>query len=97
MLRLVLLLLATFFAWESVRYAAERYLSGVFVATRPLHPVLVAALPLYVLWPDWVAALGIAGATGLLVGVADKWFDGSPDVPQYVPRTRSFGQLPPLP
>lgn len=97
MLRLVLLVLATFFVWETLRYIAERYISGIFTTTRPLHPFLVAGLPFYVLWPDWVAALGVAGAVGLLVGVADKWLSPVSTVPQYVPRTQRAGGLPPLP
>lgn len=98
MLELVLLVLATFFVWESLRYAAEQYASSVFTATRAVHPILVAALPLYVLWPDWVWALGVAGAVGLLVGIADKWLSPAPTpAPMYVPRGRSSGGLPPLP
>lgn len=97
MLRLVLTLFATFWAWETLRFAAEQYLSSAFSATRALHPLVVAALPLYVLWPDWVAALGVAGATGLLVALVDRFLAGLPE-PVVIPRQRSSNLgLPPLP
>lgn len=94
---LVLLLLATFWIWETVRYALERYASSIFDATRALHPLLVAAVPLGVLWPDWVSALAVAGGAGLLVAVVDRWIGGSSQ-PMIVPRGRSRSRgLPSLP
>jgi hypothetical protein len=94
---LVLLVLATFFVWQTIRFAAEALASRVFTATRPAHPLLVVSLPLYVLWPHWIAALGVAGATALLVALSDRLFNSSPAVPIPLPRTRTRGSLPPLP
>jgi hypothetical protein len=94
---LVLLVFATFFVWETLRYALENFASGVFSATRVLHPLLVAALPLYVLWPDWVSALGVAGLTGVVVALADRLFSTPAATPLPIPRRRSTGGLPPLP
>lgn len=96
-LRLVLILLATFWAWETLRFAMESYLSRWFALSRPVHPLLVASLPLWVLWPDWVAALAVAGATGLLVAVVDRVFSAARTSPVVVPRPRRQGGLPPLP
>jgi hypothetical protein len=95
-LRIILLVLATFWAWETVRYPVERYAGQLFSYSRPLHPLIVAAFPLYVLWPDWVAGLGVAGATGLAVGLVDRYLgSGGPAVPVQLPRRRN--SLPPLP
>ena len=96
MLDLVLILLATFWAWETLRYAVESVAPRVVAATRPLHGVIAAALPLYVLWPNWVAALAVAGATGLLVAWTDRAFGNSAPTPISIPR-RDRGGLPPLP
>lgn len=71
-MRLVLLLLATFWAWGALRALLETLVPGIFAATRAVHPLVVAGLPLVVLWPDWVAALAVAGATGILVGLTDR-------------------------
>lgn len=97
MLRLLLILLATFWAWETLRFVLETYAGRVFSLTRPVHPLVVAALPLYVLWPDWVAALGVAGATGLLVVWTERLFVSEPVQQVQVPRRRQPGSLPPLP
>jgi hypothetical protein len=98
-MRLVLVLLATFWAWETLRYILERYAGPVFSATRPLHPFVVAALPLYILWPDWVAALAVAGAAGLLVAVVDRALVGEPAQQLQIPRRRGLrgDGLPPMP
>lgn len=93
--QLVLTVLATFFLWESLRFVLETYASRVFTLTRPVHPLFVVALPLYVLWPDWLAALAAAGATGLVVATVDKVF-GAPVAPVVIPRPNRGG-LPPLP
>jgi hypothetical protein len=93
-LELILLVLSTFWLWETIRYTAERFIPAVFDATRPVHPLVVAAWPVAVLWPDAVSALGVAGATGLLVAATDRWFAGPPVV---IPRRRSRGGLPNLP
>lgn len=95
-MRLVLIGLATFYLWETVRFAVERYAPSVFNATRVVHPLVVAAFPLAVLWPDWIAALGVAGAVGLLVAVVDRWM-GQPSQSVMLPRRRTRGGLPPLP
>lgn len=97
MSELVLLTLATFFLWSSIRYPAERYVGSYFDTTRVLHPLVVAALPLVVLWPEWVPALAVAGLVGLLVGVTDKYFGGpSPTATPFQVNRRRSG-LPPLP
>lgn len=97
-MRLILALFATFWAWETLRFTLERYAGAAFTATRPLHPLVVASLPLYILWPDWVAALGVAGATGLLVAVVDRALvvEATPQLP-VSRRRRTQGGLPPLP
>lgn len=95
-MNLVLVLLATFWAWETVRFGLETYASHLFSNTRVVHPLLVAALPLYILWPDWVSALGVAGAVGLLVAVVDRVFMAEPVHQLPIPRRRTGG-LPPLP
>lgn len=96
-MELLLALFATFWAWESLRYAVESFAPRVFAGTRVLHPLAVAALPLYILWPNWVAALAVAGAVGLLVAVVDKTFMAPPPQQLQVPRRRSQQGLPPLP
>ena len=97
MKHLVLVLLATFWMWETFRYLLERYAANIFAATRPIHPFLVAFVPGYLLWPRWVAALGVAGAVGILVGLVDRYL-APPPVPNYVPVRRSLRDgLPPLP
>jgi membrane protein implicated in regulation of membrane protease activity len=93
---LVLLVLATFFVWETARFAAETYAPGHFATTRVVHPLLVAALPLAVLWPEWVTALGVAGASGLLVAVVDRFVAPSAP-PAILPRGTTRHGLPPLP
>lgn len=97
-MELVLIVLATFWCWETARYALERYLPSAFAATRALHPVVVALLPLGLLWPEWVTALALAGATGLLVALVDRFVAGgsSSPAPVVLPRRRTGG-LPPLP
>jgi membrane protein implicated in regulation of membrane protease activity len=96
-LDLLLLVLATFWAWETLRYALEHLTPAVFASTRILHPLAVAVLPLVVLWPEWVDALAVAGATGILVGVMDQFFGHSAPQPVPFQRTRRSGGLPPLP
>ncbi len=96
MLELVLVLLATFWAWETLRYAVESVAPRLVAMTRPLHGIIAAVLPLCVLWPDWVAALAVAGATGLLVAWTDRVFTPTPVAPISIPRRRQGG-LPPLP
>jgi hypothetical protein len=92
-----LVVLATFWVWESFRALMERFLPEVFALARPVHPILAAALPLYLLWPDWVAALAVAGVVGLLVAAADRIFGSTPVQELPVPRRRSSGRLPRLP
>lgn len=96
-MNVVLLGLATFYLWETVRYPFERFAPRVFDRTRVVHPLLVAFLPIVYLWPDWVAGLGVAGAVGLLVAVVDRVFGGSRPAPVVLPRRRSRGGLPDLP
>lgn len=96
MLDLIPLLLATFWVWETVRYAAERYAETVFDATRAVHPLLVAALPLVVLWPDWVDALAVAAGVGLLHLFVQRAL-GLASPPQVVMQRPRRGGLPPLP
>lgn len=95
-MELLLVLLANFWAWETVRYAMEDLVPNVFRVTRFLHPFAVAVLPLLVLWPSWIPALAVAGATGLLVALVDKHMGVGQATPIQVPR-RNQGGLPPLP
>ena len=95
----LLLLLATFWGWETLRYALEQYLPSLFQSTRALHPLVVAVLPTWVLWPNWVAGIAVAGATGLLVATADRFLSPSTSStrPTVLPRRRPGGGLPSLP
>ncbi len=94
--QLVLLTLATFWLWETVRYAAESFIPQIFSATRPLHPLVVAAAPLLVLWPEWVQALAVAAAVGILHLAVEKYLAPDTATPIQLPRRRGGG-LPPLP
>jgi hypothetical protein len=94
---LFLLVFATFWVWETFRALMERFADPVFVLLRPVHPLLAAVLPLYVLWPQWVAALAVAGVVGLLVAAVDRLFGSTPVQQVQVPRRRTSGGLPPLP
>jgi hypothetical protein len=96
-IELVLLLFATFWAWETLRAIVETLAPRVFALSRPVHPIVAALLPLYVLWPDWVPALAVAGICGLLVAVVDRVMTGPAVAPVPIPRRRSSGGLPPLP
>lgn len=93
MFDLVLLVFATFFLWETLRLPLERYAEWIFDLSRPVHPLVVAVLPLVVLWPEWITALAVGGVVGLLVAAVDR-FLGTP--PQPVALTRRRG-LPPFP
>lgn len=97
MTELVLLLFATFWAWETLRFALEAWAPRFFALSRPIHPLVVASLPLYVLWPRWVPALAVAGVCGLLVAFVDRVMAGTNVTPVTLPRRRSSGGLPPLP
>jgi hypothetical protein len=90
------LVLATFWAWETLRFAMERWASWVFISTRPLHPLLVAGFTVYFSWPDVLFGLAAAGAVGILVGLVDR-FLSSPSAPAMVVPRRRGGGLPPLP
>lgn len=96
MLRLVLLIFATFWAWETLRFILQSYVSTLFDLTRSLHPFLVAALPLWVLWPDWISALAVAGATGILHLLVERFLIPMSAAPMSFGRRRPRG-LPPLP
>ena len=96
MLHLIVVALATFWAWETVRFALSEYAPGVLASTGAAHPLVVAALPLYLLWPDWVSALAVAGLVGLIHLTASRYMpDPTPVYPQRQPGRR--GGLPPLP
>lgn len=95
MLHPLAVLLATFWAWATVRYIAEPLVPRGFAVTRPAHPLVVAALPLYLYWPDWVLALAVAGGVGLLTAVVDRFLI-PPSAPTVLPRRRRGG-LPSLP
>lgn len=97
MFTLLTLTLATFFVWSSIRYPAERYVRAYFDASRVVHPVVVAALPLVVLWPEWVSALAVAGLVGLLVAATDRYLATDAIQPISIPNRRRRGVLPPLP
>lgn len=96
-MELVTVTMATFWVWETVRAVVERFAPSVFSVTRPIHPVLAALLPLYVLWPHWVAALAVAGVVGLLVATVDRLFSSTPVQQVHLPRGRMQKGLPPLP
>lgn len=94
---IVLLVFATFWVWATFRALMENYLPQVFSLLRPVHPLVAAVLPLYVLWPHWVSALAVAGIVGLLVAAVDRVFSPTPVQQVPVPRRRTPGGLPPLP
>lgn len=96
-MELVLITLATFWVWETFRTLMERFLPLVFEALRPVHPILAAALPLYLLWPEWVSALAVAALVALLVATFERVFDTTSVQQVPIPRRRSTGGLPSLP
>jgi membrane protein implicated in regulation of membrane protease activity len=96
-MELVLITLATFWVWETFRAVMEAYLPRVFTLARPVHPILAAALPLFLLWPNWVAALAVAGVVGLLVAAVDRVFGSTPVETFQRPQRRRSGGLPTLP
>lgn len=97
MLHTVYVALAAFFAWQTLRYAATEYAYQAFAATRVLHPLVVAALPLAVLWPDWIRALAVAGIVGFLVAGVERLSGAAEPVQQYVPQRTARRTLPSLP
>jgi hypothetical protein len=90
------LVLATFWAWETLRYAMERWASWLFQTTRPIHPLVVAGFTVFFTYPDVLLGLAAAGTVGLLIGTVDRVLSG-PQVPIPVPRRSRGGGLPPLP
>lgn len=96
LLHLILTMLATFWAWMTIRYAVEAFLPRVFELTRVVHPLIVAAFPLMWLWPDVVSALGVAGATGILIVIVERSIGGG-GAPVQMSRTQRRGGLPALP
>lgn len=95
MLHSLTVLLATFWAWETVRYIADTYAPNVFAATRPAHPLAVAAFPVVVFWPDWITGLAVAAGVGILHLLVERFLVKDYPVPVQLPRNR--GGLPPLP
>jgi hypothetical protein len=93
----VLFVLATFWVWETVRYAFESFLPVWFGATRFAHPLLVAAMALAMVYPGYVYAMAIAGSVGLLHLVAERLGGAASALPVMVSRARSRNALPPLP
>jgi membrane protein implicated in regulation of membrane protease activity len=94
---LILIILATFWVWETFRAVMERFLPSVFALARPAHPILAAALPLYLLWPEWVSALAVAAVVGLMVVTVDRLFNTTPIEAYQRPRRSMTGGLPRLP
>lgn len=94
---LILIILATFWVWETFRALMERFLPDVFTMARPVHPILAAALPLYLLWPNWVAALAVAAVVGLMVAVVDRAMNTTPIEAYQRPRKSAGSGLPRLP
>lgn len=94
---IILVILATFWVWETFRALMESFLPLVFAVTRPVHPLFAAALPLYLLWPEWVSALAVAGAVGIMVAAVDRVFN-TPHIETYQrPRRSRERGLPTLP
>lgn len=61
----LLLTLAGFWAWETIKYAFEYFLSWAFEATRVAHPLLVWVI-LYNLSGHAVYAMALSGAVAIL-------------------------------
>lgn len=98
MLHYIAVLLATFFIWETLRYIADTFVPLVFAKTRAVHPLVVAAFPVTVLWPDYVGALAVAGGMGILHLAVERYLVTEGSTPIQVPRrTSRMGGLPPLP
>jgi hypothetical protein len=94
----VLLTLALFWAWVSLRFALEGLLpSQVYDLSRFVHPLIVFAIA-WVCYPHVIPAAAASGATGLLVAVCDRFFGtgAATATPVTIPRRRRGG-LPPLP
>ncbi len=98
MLDLVVLMVAVFWAWETLRYALQTYLPNLFSLSRPVHPLIVLALPLWLLWPDWVPAMAVAGAVAILHVVMERLGqETSGGTPIQLRRRQQRGGLPDLP
>lgn len=97
MTSLVLLTLATFWAWETFRFLLLEYQTKWYGYTRALHPFLVLSFPLFMLWPDYVSAMAVAGTVGLIHQIVSRFLviDGTPST--VVPRGRRSVNLPRLP
>lgn len=97
MYQFFIVVLAVFWAWSSLRFAAERFFPSAFYATRVAHPLVVAAATSYLCYPDLVEGCAAAGVVGLLVALTDRFLGGS-SAPVVVPQSRSerYG-LPRLP
>lgn len=94
---LILVIFATFWAWETFRALLERFAPVIFTLSRPVHPVLAAVLPLVVLWPHWIPALAVAGVVCLMVAGVDKVFNSTPVTAFQSQKRPEFGGLPRLP
>lgn len=96
-MELLLVIFATFWVWETFRALMEAFLPAAFAQARPVHPLLAAALPLYLLWPAWVSALAVAGVVGLMVAAVDRIFNTTPVEAYQRPRPSQNRGLPSLP
>lgn len=94
---LVVIGLATFWAWSTLRYVLEILFPTLFLTTRILHPFVVAAGPLWLLWSDWISALAVAGAVGIALTLFDRLLLEPSGPPVAVQQRRTPGSLPPLP
>lgn len=94
MKEIVLVTLASFWIWETFRYAAQTLVitATVFDATRFLHPFLVLAFPLWYFWPDFVTAAAVSAMVGLLhQGVERYTVSATPAT--FEPRSRRRGRF----
>lgn len=96
-MNLVLIGLATVWAWMTLRYLLEIFAPLLFQWTRPLHPIIIAAGPLWLVWPDWLSGLAVAGAVGIFLTIFDRFVIEPSGPPVAVQQRRTPGSLPPLP
>lgn len=97
MTSLVLLTLATFWAWMTFRFILREFKPVWYGKTRAVHPFLVLAFPLVILWPDYIAAMAVTAVVGVLQQTTSAIFEGSGEQPVIVPRRAPSRGLPPLP
>lgn len=101
MYQFAVLALATFWAWETVRFIWEQYAPGSYSVARPIQPLVVAAIAVaagnHYDRSGILLGLAVAGFVGILHVVVQWIASRSPTNPVAVPLRRPRAGLPPLP